>query len=522
MKHREVLDSRGADSGAKTLPFDLPLYISSSRYLPFKNQGKSNLLQRVWFFHIRDVLRLRFRFFKKKSFQFSRSLVFACFRLWLGKIENPERLPKRGPAILVSNHVSYYDWAVLASVLRRQTVFVGASELSQRPVVQWLMKLNTLIYIDREKPGFSFFKEVMRHLKEDKIVVIYPEGTRSRTGKRQTAKHGFVKLALVAQVPIIPLAMRGTYEILPPDRKLPKFRKCEMSVGEPLLITSSTKRFEDIFDREQNKRRLGIVAMQEIGERIMDAVGDLAGSSWDDGVVRKKHHEAWSVVGQATFVKLPGVAAFFDVDKTLVHCHTQIELALFCRKKGMLTFSDLSKIRLWSALSRLSVSRDTRSFREHMYQVLTHHSTDRWDQFFEELFERSIRPEIYHEAIKAIKWHRRLGHKIVLVSASIENIVRRLQKEVCADYVLATELEVRSDFYSGRIRGEVLRGQAKAAAVRSWAKEYNIDLSQSYAYGNDYSDVRMLSVVRYPIAVNADRRLSKYASRKGWQIVRFA
>ncbi len=180
---------------------------------------------------------VRLRLARRLRFRFLRSAVFLGFRLWLKEIRHPEKLPKRGPALIVSNHVSYYDWSVLASVLRKRTVFLGAKELQIRPIVQWLMKLNTLIYINRDHPGLGYFREVMRQFEQGQVVVVYPEGHRSRTGKQQPARLGFIKLALAANIPIIPVGMKGTYEILPPHKRLPRFKRCEIFVGDPIFVT---------------------------------------------------------------------------------------------------------------------------------------------------------------------------------------------------------------------------------------------------------------------------------------------
>jgi 1-acyl-sn-glycerol-3-phosphate acyltransferase len=205
--------------------------------------------------------------------------------LWLKEIHNFEKLPQKGPVIIVSNHTSYYDWSVLSAVYNRKyVVFLGNKELLKRPIVSWLMKLNMLIYIDPEYPGLSYFREVINRLRQGHIVVIYPEGRRSRTGKMIEPKLGFVKLAMITRVPIVPIGMKGTFDILPSHKKIPRFHKCEMFIGDPIKINRTNALFKDIFLREKNSKKLNDKGMKEAAIRIMDNIAKMVGQDWDDSV----------------------------------------------------------------------------------------------------------------------------------------------------------------------------------------------------------------------------------------------
>ena len=230
---------------------------------------------------------LRYRFLRRLRFKYTRLLVYIGFRLWLKRIHNVRGLPEKGPAIIISNHTSYYDWSVLSAVYNKKyLVFLGARELLNRPIVSWLMKLNILIYVDREHPGFSYFREVVRRLKQGHIVVIYPEGKRSNSGKMIQPKTGFVKLAMIADAPIIPIGMKGTYDILPPHKKIPRFRKCEIYVDKPIFINRKNPLFKDIFSKEHDDHNLSEHGLAEIAVRIMDRIAKMTGQEWDDSFRR--------------------------------------------------------------------------------------------------------------------------------------------------------------------------------------------------------------------------------------------
>ncbi len=226
-----------------------------------------------------------FRVLRKEWFKAIRFLVYFIFRLWLKKIHNEHNLPKTGPAMIVSNHLSYYDWAVLSAIYwDRYLVFIGNKDLLNRGFVGWLMKLNFLIFIDPTNPGRAFLKESLTKLKDDNILVIYPEGTRSRTGRMLTPKTGFIRIALKTGVPVIPVGMKGTYRILPPHKKFPRLKQCEVIVGKPILLNYRNPMFRDLFEYNKGKHTLSDEGEVVAARRIMEVIRKMTGQDWHDDV----------------------------------------------------------------------------------------------------------------------------------------------------------------------------------------------------------------------------------------------
>jgi 1-acyl-sn-glycerol-3-phosphate acyltransferase len=224
----------------------------------------------------------RLRYFRRINFKYLRLFLYSIFRFWLKKINNISKLPQKGPCIIVANHTSYVDWIILSAIYRdKYIVFLGNKELHKRPIVNWLMKLNILIYIDTENPGYSYFREVVRRLKQGHIVVIYPEGTRSKTGKMLKPKIGFVKLALLTKSPIVPIGIKGAFNILPPNKKIPRLYRCEVFVGDKIEINSSDPLFTGLIKRDSPISR---ETMQEIAFRIMESIRIMAGQEWDKSI----------------------------------------------------------------------------------------------------------------------------------------------------------------------------------------------------------------------------------------------
>src|SRR5690606_27446395 len=113
------------------------------------------------------------------------------------------------------------------------------------------------------------------------------------------------------------------------------------------------------------------------------------------------------------------------------------------------------------------------------------------------------------------------GHRVVVISASPEEIVRPLCRHLGVADVIATRAAVDEE---GRYTGELelyAYGPGKAEAMRAMAEEEGIDLEASYAYSDSITDLPMLEAVGHPIAVNPDSALRVIAEERGWEIRKF-
>jgi len=127
-------------------------------------------------------------------------------------------------------------------------------------------------------------------------------------------------------------------------------------------------------------------------------------------------------------------------------------------------------------------------------------------------------PEFFAGGIERVAWHVAQGHRVILVSGTLEPLALALATylpgpaEVCA-----TVLEACDGRWTGRLRGEHMSGAAKARAVRSVAARLGLSLWNSYAYGNAITDLPMLDSVGRRVAVNPSPRMRRIALSEGWQ-----
>jgi 1-acyl-sn-glycerol-3-phosphate acyltransferase len=136
--------------------------------------------------------------------------------LWKVRFEGRERLPWRGAAVLVANHLSLVDILVLYG-LYRPFKWVSKAEVFRVPVVGWNMVLNDYVRLkrgDRESIK-AMMAHCRAHLAAGTPVLIFPEGTRSEDGRLQAFKDGAFRLAMETGAPVIPIAVRGTGESVP-------------------------------------------------------------------------------------------------------------------------------------------------------------------------------------------------------------------------------------------------------------------------------------------------------------------
>lgn len=230
-------------------------------------------------------LHVRLRWTYRQIFKLLKALVFSFFKLWIRRVYDNHNIPTHGPALIVANHASYYDFLILGSLIGRPLVFVAMGGLAKRPVVSWFTKFDTVVYIDRDHPGFAAMREIMRHLTEGKIVVIFPEGTRSRSGKMLKPKTGFIKLAIKSTAPIIPIGLKGTFDILPPTNHIPRFKRCEVFICQKYFISPQNEIFQDVFNLSCRRGRFDKLQrrhLQIIANRIMDQIRQQIKIEWEE------------------------------------------------------------------------------------------------------------------------------------------------------------------------------------------------------------------------------------------------
>lgn len=251
----EVKSSVGVENG--TGPAAIAESRRSPHAIPGKTHGWGSRLRSyfifdplIWLYTLMlGILALPAGFFDRDGsilHWFSRTWSRLIMKTILSpvRVTGMERIDTSRPHVYAANHASAMDIPVLYVHLPFQFRIVFKKELLSYPLVGWQLKRSGQVCIDQQKPSNSIaaIRSAVKSLKAGMPLVIFPEGGRTPDGEIKPFLPGAFFLALKAQVDIVPIALIGTYELLPMDTFHIKCRPLEMRVGEPISTTGLTMR----------------------------------------------------------------------------------------------------------------------------------------------------------------------------------------------------------------------------------------------------------------------------------------
>ncbi|MES9506228.1 lysophospholipid acyltransferase family protein [Streptomyces sp. NPDC000609] len=198
------------------------------------------------------------------------------------RIEGLEHIPEEGAAIVAGNHLSFSDHFLMPAILKRRITFLAKAEYFTGPGVKGRLTAAFFrgigqIPVDRsgKEAGQAAIREGLGVLSKGELLGIYPEGTRSHDGRLYKGKVGVAVMAIRAQVPVVPCAMVGTFEIQPPGQVVPRIRRVTIRFGEPLDFS----RYAGMDNQK--------AAIRAVTDEIMYAILGLSGQEYVDEYAAK-------------------------------------------------------------------------------------------------------------------------------------------------------------------------------------------------------------------------------------------
>jgi len=176
--------------------------------------------------------------------------------------EGLEHIPRDQAVMYASNHSSMFDIWALFAVLPGSVRFVAKQELFKIPLLGGAMRAVGHIPIDRaaRKKAFEAYDEAARTIRKGtSSILVFPEGTRSRTGELLPFKNAPFGLAIAAQVPIVPVYVHHTFEILPKGAWRLRPRPIRLLAAPPIMTTGLRP---DDRERLRDQVRAAMVALQ--------------------------------------------------------------------------------------------------------------------------------------------------------------------------------------------------------------------------------------------------------------------
>lgn len=195
------------------------------------------------------------------------------------KVTGAEHIPKDGPVIFASNHVSFSDSIFLPLVLKRRITFVAKAEYFDDPKTAWFFRAVGQIPIRREGGNASqrALDTARGVLEAGGAFGIYPEGTRSPDGRLYKGHTGIARLALATKAPIIPVAMIGTREAQPIGQVKPNFfMPITVAFGAPLT-------YDHLVDQADDRQ-----VLRSITDEVMFELRELSGQEYVNQYAKRK------------------------------------------------------------------------------------------------------------------------------------------------------------------------------------------------------------------------------------------
>ena len=150
------------------------------------------------------------------------------------RFQGRERIPAEGGVLVCSNHQSFFDPVLVGMGFNRRLNYLARKTLFRFFAFRWLIEFLDAIPIDREGGGLGGLKETLKRLKRGELVLIFPEGTRTRDGEVAALKPGFVALARRSKAPLLPVSVDGAYDAWPRGARFPRPSRVGVWIGEPM------------------------------------------------------------------------------------------------------------------------------------------------------------------------------------------------------------------------------------------------------------------------------------------------
>ncbi len=200
------------------------------------------------------------------------------FVVWRIRVKGRKNVPRHGPGVIASNHVSFMESMFVPATLRRRVTYVAKAEYFESWRTRWFFAGSGQIPLERTGGSASEAAIAAAESVLDKghLFGIYPEGTRSPDGRLYRGKTGVARIALQTGAPLIPVGVIGTDKVLPAGKKFPRLgKRVEIIFGEPIDV--------DKYRRWPDEYR----AARALTDELMYEIRELTGQVYVDEYAKK-------------------------------------------------------------------------------------------------------------------------------------------------------------------------------------------------------------------------------------------
>jgi HAD superfamily hydrolase (TIGR01490 family) len=211
------------------------------------------------------------------------------------------------------------------------------------------------------------------------------------------------------------------------------------------------------------------------------------------------------------------IAAFFDLDCTLVACNTGRLFLDDLRSRGEISVIKALRALSWLAKYKLALL-DLTTITAHVADFLRGKHEQDFAEQCQRLVEDRVLPRLLPAGLRTVEQHRDRGHLLALLSSSPRYIVGPVARALSIEAVGATEFEVEKGRLTGRLQGPACFGAGKIHWAEQLGRSHQLDVKSSWFYTDSYTDLPMLERVDNRVVVNPDPRLKRAARTRGWQV----
>jgi 1-acyl-sn-glycerol-3-phosphate acyltransferase len=161
--------------------------------------------------------------------------------LWRLSVRGRRHVPKTGGVVAISNHQSFLDLILIGQALPREITYIARTSLWNSFAYRALTWPFTVMGIRRGEADLGAIKEAIDRLKRGELLLLFPEGTRTRTGKVGPFSMGFYTMAHRAGVPVLPIRIQGSFQAWPRWQPLPRPAQITLDIFEPFTIGDRSK-----------------------------------------------------------------------------------------------------------------------------------------------------------------------------------------------------------------------------------------------------------------------------------------
>ncbi len=401
--------------------------------------------------------------------------------------------------IFVSNHPSMLDGFLCFSILGPNLISLIAPYHSfPFPLSVWMKKAGAVDVSRDQYDAFLYpdarskraaIETLIQQLHAGHHILIFPEGHVERTKTLHYIHTGAARIALRAKRPVQTMTLVGADRVHIDEK--------HQRPGKIVV------RFGDLLEPPAISPALPFrTAAKQFSGEIERAIVDILPVRYLPDYYNRASRPT---------------AVFIDIDRTIYNGYSQQDFVKYLFRHKLIRRRVAFKIFYWLLLEKFRILPHRQMMRLG-FSLFKGWKTADVDRIVADFFDVVVPVGIQSDMLPIIKDHRTRGHLIVLVTEVFKPLAKQFQRYFDATAALGTVLEESQGRYTGNVTTLCYREQ-KAAAVKSFAHEFGIDLRRCYAFADSYSDVPLFKVVGHRTAVHPDAELKHVAQELGWEVL---